>query len=196
MVKADASNRYVAAALVNNAANRETALLKQVIAGNPDTTLVLRRQLESVLKNMEGKATVKKMAELRKSLPRGYRIFNTVCQTCHGKSGEGVASLAPPLNESNWVNGNKKAFISIVLYGLTGPVEVHGKVYKAPEVSGEMPGIGGSDEFSDEDIAQVLSFVRNAWKNKGDKITVDDIQQVRKQQNGRQKPFTMPELTN
>ena len=196
MVKTYASNRYVAAALVNNAAHRENALLKQVIAGNPDTTLVLRRQLESVLKNMEGKATVKKMAELRKSLPRGYRIFNTVCQTCHGKSGEGVASLAPPLNESNWVQGNKKAFISIVLYGLTGPVEVHGKVYKAPEVSGEMPGIGGSDEFSDEDIAQVLTFVRNAWKNKGDKITVDDVQQVRKQQNGRQKPFTMPELTN
>lgn len=196
MIKAYAPNRYVAAALVNNAVNREAALLKQVIAWNPDTTLVLRRQLEAVLKNMDSKANAKKMDELRKSLPRGYKIFNTVCQTCHGKSGEGIASMAPPLNESNWVNGNKKAFISIVLYGLTGPVEVHGKMYKAPEINGDMPGIGGSDEFSDADIAQLLTFLRSAWKNKADKVTAADIQQVRKLNTGRQKPFTAGELAN
>jgi glucose/arabinose dehydrogenase/mono/diheme cytochrome c family protein len=196
MIKAYAPNRYVASALVNNAENREAALLKQVIAWNPDTTLVLRRQLEAVMKNMDNKAFAKKMDELKKSLPRGYKIFNTVCQTCHGKSGEGIASMAPPLNESNWVNGNKKAFIAIVLYGLTGPVEVHGKMYKAPEINGDMPGIGASDEFSDADIAQLLTFLRSAWKNKADKVTAADIQQVRKQYNGRQTPFTATELAN
>lgn len=196
MIKAYAPNRYVAAAIVNNATNREAALLKQVIAWNPDTTLVLRRQLEAVLKNMDSKANAKKMEELRAALPRGYKIFNTVCQTCHGKSGEGIAAMAPPLNESNWVNGNKKAFISIVLFGLTGPVEVHGKMYKAPEINGDMPGIGGSDEFSDADIAQLLTFLRSAWKNKADKVTAADIQQVRKANTGRQKPFTAPELSN
>ncbi len=136
------------------------------------------------------------MEALRTALPRGYKIFNTVCQTCHGKKGEGIASMAPPLNESNWVNGNKKAFISIVLYGLTGPVEVHGKMYKAPEINGDMPGIGASDEFSDADIAQLLTFLRSAWNNKADKISAADIQQVRKANNGRQKPFTAPELAN
>lgn len=196
MIKAYAANRYVSAALVNNAVDMEAALLKEVIAWNPDTTLVLRRQLEAVVKNADNKAFAKKMEELRKTLPRGYKIFNTVCQTCHGKNGEGIASMAPPLNESNWVNGNKKAFISIVLYGLTGPVEVHGKTYKAPEINGDMPGIGGSDEFSDADIAQLLTFLRSAWKNKADKVTAADIQQVRKQFNGRQKPFTAPELAN
>ncbi|MGF6849473.1 mono/diheme cytochrome c family protein/glucose/arabinose dehydrogenase [Chitinophaga sp. W3I9] len=196
MIKAYAPNRYVAAALVNNAANREAALLKEVIAWNPDTTLILRRQLETVLKNMDSKANVKKMEALRKELPRGYKIFNTVCQTCHGKNGEGITAMAPPLNESNWVNGNKKAFISIVLYGLTGPVEVHGKVYKAPEINGDMPGIGASDEFSDADIAQLLTFLRSAWNNKADKVSAADIQQVRKLNNGRQKPFTAGELAN
>jgi len=196
MIKSYAPDRYVAAALVNNATNREEALLKQVIAWNPDTALVLRRQLQQVLKNMDSKANAKKMEALRKELPRGYKIFNTVCQTCHGKSGEGIASMAPPLNESNWVNGNKKAFISIVLFGLTGPVEVHGKMYKAPEINGDMPGIGASDEFSDADIAQLLTFLRSAWKNKADKVTAADIQQVRKLYNGRQKPFTAGELAN
>ncbi len=85
----------MAAALVNNAANREAALLKQVIAWNPDTTLVLRRQLEIVLKNMDSKANAKKMEALRKELPRGYKIFNTVCQTCRGKNGEGITAMAP-----------------------------------------------------------------------------------------------------
>ncbi|PSL44931.1 glucose/arabinose dehydrogenase [Chitinophaga niastensis] len=196
LIKAFAHNRYVSAAVVNNATNREAVLLKQVIAWNPDTTLVLRRQLEIVLKSMANKENAKRMAELKVSLPRGYKIFNTVCQTCHGKNGDGIASMAPPLNESNWVNGNKKAFISIVLYGLTGPVEVHGKMYKAPEINGDMPGIGGSDEFNDADIAQLLTFLRSSWNNKAGKISEADIQQVRKQYNGRQKPFTAAELGN
>jgi len=167
-----------------------------VSAWNPATALILRPQLEAVLKNADSKANAQKMEALRTALPRGYKIFNTVCQTCHGKKGEGIASMAPPLNESNWVNGNKKAFISIVLYGLTGPVEVHGKMYKAPEINGDMPGIGASDEFSDADIAQLLTFLRSAWNNKADKISAADIQQVRKANNGRQKPFTAPELAN
>ncbi|MFY0255889.1 c-type cytochrome [Chitinophaga sp. 30R24] len=194
MIQSYAANPYVAAALVSNAASREAAFLKQVIAWNPDTMLVLRRQLEAVLMNMQNKANAKKMEELKKMMHRGYKIFNTVCQTCHGKNGEGVTAMAPPLDESNWVNGNKQAFISIVLFGLTGPVEVHGKVYKAPEINGDMPGIGSSDEFSDEDIAQLLTFLRSAWNNKAGKITTADIQQVRKQNAGRQKPFTVPEL--
>ncbi len=83
-----------------------------------------------------------------------------------------------------------------MLYGLTGPVEVHGKVYKAPEINGDMPGIGASDEFSDADIAQLLTFLRSAWNNKGDKVSAADIQQVRKLNNGCQKPFTAGELAN
>ncbi|CAL1519228.1 c-type cytochrome [Chitinophaga sp. MM2321] len=195
LFKAYAHDRYVSAALVNNAENREQALLKQVVAWNADTTLVLRRQLEKVLAGMESEATAKRMDALRKVYPQGYRIFNTVCQTCHGKSGNGITSMAPPLNESNWVNGNKTSLISIVLFGLTGPVEVNGKVYKAPEINGDMPGIGGSDEFSDSDIAQLLTFLRSSWNNKAGKITEADVKQTRKLHNGRQKSFTAAELT-
>ena len=145
---------------------------------------------------MDSQANAKKMDKLRATYPLGYRVFNTVCQTCHGKGGEGITAMAPPLNESNWVNGDKKKLISIVLFGLTGPVEVHGKVYKAPEISGDMPGIGASDEFSDVDIAQVLSYIRSAWKNNAGKVEAADVLQVRKQYTGRQKAFTAAELSN
>lgn len=195
LMKAYARDRYTSAALINNAVNREATLLKRLEAFNPDTTLALNKQLHAVLKNMDNTANAKKMDALAVKYPRGYKIFNTVCQTCHGKNGNGIASMAPPLNESNWVTGDKSKFAAIVLYGLTGPVEVHGKLYKAPEINGDMPGIGGSDEFSDGDIAELLTFLRGAWNNKAGKVSTDDIKSVRKQFNGRQKPFTAAELT-
>ncbi|MCW3464697.1 DUF7133 domain-containing protein [Chitinophaga nivalis] len=196
LIKTYARDRYVAAAIINGAANREASLLEQLKAANPDTTLALRRQLEKALTTMGSQADAAKMAALRQNYPRGYHLFQTVCQTCHGKQGNGMAALAPPLNESEWVTGNKKLLAAIVLYGLTGPVTVHGKVYQAPEINGDMPGIGSSDEFSDADIAELLTFLRSAWKNKAGKVTAADIQQVRKQYNGRQKPFTAAELGN
>ncbi|HTI93997.1 MAG TPA: c-type cytochrome [Puia sp.] len=135
-----------------------------------------------------------KFKALAKLYPKGAAIFQTVCQTCHGADGNGVTALAPPLNGSNWVQGDKNKLISIVLYGLTGPVRIAGKLYKSPEVNGDMPGIGANKDFSDEDIAQVLSFIRASWNNKAGSINAADIGPIRKKYNGRQKAFTMEEL--
>jgi len=189
-----AGDRYMAAALVNNAQDRERALLEQLQAVNKDTTIALYKALTATMEDMQSAAEKKKMEALELLYPRGREVFTNICQTCHGKNGNGIASMAPPLNESNWVNGDKKKLAAIVLYGLTGPVTVHGKVYQSPEISGDMPGIGASDEYSDADIAQLLSFLRAAWKNKAGEVTEADIKAVRKQYNGRQKPFTAAEL--
>ncbi|MBV8252224.1 MAG: c-type cytochrome [Chitinophaga sp.] len=194
LVKSYAHDRYIAAALINNAYDREPAMLKELQAINSDTSLALNKALVHVLEDMQSAEEKKRMAALELTYPRGHEIFTTVCQTCHGKNGKGIASMAPPLNESNWVNGNKQSLISIVLYGLTGPVTVHGKVYQAPEISGDMPGIGGSAEYSNEDISQIISYIRNAWKNNADKVTAAEVKAVRQQYNGRQKPFTVGEL--
>ena len=143
---------------------------------------------------MVNKQNAGKTEALMKLYPKGGKVFTTICKTCHGNDGEGVQSLAPPLNRSNWVTGNPDHLGRIVLYGLTGPVDVNGKLYKAPEINGDMPGIGGSDEFNDEDIAQLLSFIRNAWGNKASNVNTADVQKIRKQYKDRQKPFTMEEL--
>lgn len=189
-----ANDRYVADAIINNAAGKETALLEKIRSINPDTTLVIRRRLKTVLEDIVHRRQAGKDENLQKMYPRGTVLFKTVCQTCHGADGEGIQSLAPPLNQSGVVTGDKRKLIAITLWGLTGPVEVNGKVYKAPEISGDMPGIGSNDEFSDSDIAEVLSFMRNAWNNHAAKITEKDIQDVRKLYKGRQKSFTMEEL--
>lgn len=185
------NNRFVADAVISNAQDRETQLMADITAWNPDTNLVIRRRLEKVIKDIKNKRLSNMDGALAKEYPRGALIFKTVCQTCHGMDGEGIESLAPPLNHSEIVTGKKQRLIAIVLYGLTGPVEVNGKVYK---VSADMPGIGSNDEFSDADIAQLLSFVRNAWSNKAEKVAEKDIQAVRQQYKGRQKSFTMEEF--
>ncbi|WPQ60351.1 c-type cytochrome [Chitinophaga sancti] len=189
-----ANDRYVADAIINNNSGKESQLLSQLIKINPDTTLAMRRHLEAIIKDIETHRKAKITDALVKEYPKGAKLFANICQTCHGKDGEGIKSLAPPLNQSQLVTGDKKRLISIVLYGLTGPIDVNGKHYKAPEISADMPGIGSNDEFNDQDIAEVLSFIRNCWSNQAPKVTEKDIQEVRKKYKGRQKPFTIEEL--
>ena len=112
----------------------------------------------------------------------------------HGADGNGVKSLAPPLNKSEWVTGDKGKLISIVLYGLTGPVTVNGHLYKAPEINSDMPGIGYDKSLPNEDVAQLLSFIRTSWQNDADKITAQEVTKVRQRLSDRQKAFTVEEL--
>ena len=136
----------------------------------------------------------KNISLLKKQFPRGVQVFQNICKTCHGDDGNGLPSLAPPLNQSSWVVGDKRKLIAIALYGLTGPVTVNNKTYKAPEISGEMPGMINNDELGEEDIAQVLSFVRKNWSNKADAVSAAEVIKVKQKFNGRQKPFNMEEL--
>lgn len=189
-----ANDRYVADAIINNNVGKETQLLDQLIKINGDTTLAMRRHLDAIIKDIEIHRKAKMTDALVKQYPKGAKLFMNVCQTCHGKDGDGIKSLAPPLNQSQLVTGEKKRLISIVLYGLTGPIDVNGKHYKAPEISADMPGIGSNDEYNDQDIAEVLSFIRNCWSNQAPKVTEKDIHEVRLKYKGRQKPFTIEEL--
>jgi mono/diheme cytochrome c family protein/glucose/arabinose dehydrogenase len=190
LIKRYPNDRYVVDAVISNAAGKETALNQQIT----DTTLVISKRLRQILKDIESHRNEKMTAGLQKKYPRGTVLFKTVCQTCHGADGNGIQSLAPPLNQSGIVTGDSRRLISIVLYGLTGPVEVAGKQYKAPEISGDMPGIGSNTEFSDKDVAEVLSFIRSCWSNHAAAVSEKEIMEVRKQYKGRQKSFTIEEL--
>lgn len=194
LVHSYAQNRYVADAVINNAQGREQALLISISRWNNDSTLVIRKRLDKILKDIASRRQSKMDEALFKQYPRGSMLFKTICQTCHGADGEGIQSLAPPLNQSQLVTGPKERLIKIILYGLTGPVEVNGKVYKSPEINGDMPGIASNDEFSDADIAQAISFIRSAWSNRAEKVTEKDVQEVRMRYKARQKPFTAAEL--
>ena len=87
-----------------------------------------------------------------------------------------------------------KKLISIVLFGLTGPVKVNGHLYKSPEINGDMPGIGYDEDLKNEDVAELLSYIRRSWQNNADRVTAGEVEKVRKELKNRQNAFTVEEL--
>jgi mono/diheme cytochrome c family protein len=189
LAKQYAADKYVADAVISNLNGRE-AQFKNLVA---DTNLVFNKHLKTVIAHRVSRLQNHDPVKLQKEFPKGAAIFSSTCQTCHGTDGNGIRMLAPPLNKSQWINGDTKKLLSIVLAGLTGPVEVNGHLYKAPEITADMPGIGAS-EFSDEDIAQLLSYLRQSWQNNAGKITTAEVSTMRKKLKTREKAFTMEEL--
>lgn len=185
---------FIADAIISNLGGEETLFLDKLNRWNADSALVIKEKLGHVLENIEESQLAKLNGKLEKKLAHGKVLYKNICQSCHGPDGNGIRTLAPPLNRSQWVTGDADRFIAIVLYGLTGPVEVNEKLYKTPEVSDEMPGIASNDALSDYDIAQIVSFVRNAWSNRADTVSAGDITRVRARFANRETPFTADEL--
>ena len=194
LTKKYGANIYVADAIISNLQNKEDAFYKQSLKINPDTSIAINKRLKKLIADITAAKNTSNADKIKREFPRGAALFRSVCQTCHGADGNGVTSLAPPLNKSEWVTGEMNRLISIVLYGLTGPVSVNSKLYKAPEINGDMPGIFENQEMSDDDIADLLNFIRNSWNNKASKITANDIVAIREKNRGRQNAYTVDEL--
>ena len=187
-------NRYVTDAVISNLQDHEDDFKNELSASLPDSSLLIQKQLNRAIAQASNTKSNRDPKMLVKEFPKGAALFTSICQTCHGPDGNGVRSLGPPLNQSEWVTGDKGKLISIVLFGLTGPVKVNGHVYKTPEVSGDMPGIGYDKDMPSEDVAQLLSFIRKSWRNNGEKITTEEVASTRQKLNNRQKAFTVEEL--
>ena len=187
-------NSYIADAVINNLEGREAMFFKKWQAINPDSGTVINERFKRVLNDIKKNAIIGNEKLLKAEYPIGVQLFQTVCKTCHGADGNGVKSLAPPLNRSEWVNGDRRKLIAIILSGLTGTIKVNNKVYQTPEISGEMPGLGNNKEITDEAIAQVLSYIRKNWGNRSGAVDTSEVSATRKILNSRQKPFTADEL--
>ncbi|MEO5998314.1 MAG: PVC-type heme-binding CxxCH protein [Chitinophagaceae bacterium] len=97
------------------------------------------------------------------------------CNTCHQPDGKGLpASGFPPLTASSWVLGNPDRMIKIVLKGLYGPMEIQGKKY-----SGQVPMTPFGGMLNDEEVASVITYVRNSFGNKAPAVTPAMVKQVR-----------------
>ncbi|WP_411825849.1 c-type cytochrome [Luteolibacter sp. AS25] len=95
-----------------------------------------------------------------------------VCAACHGQNGEGGLA-APPLAGSEWVSGPISNLIRIQFRGLEGPITVAGKEYNFPV------GMQPMAYQSDEQIAGVLTYVRNSFGNEGSAVTVEQVASLR-----------------
>ena len=119
----------------------------------------------------------------------GRQAYEMVCAACHQANGAGSAGVAPPLAESDWVNGNPESLVKIVLHGLYGPIEVNGETWNL-----HMPGLGASGLFDDRKIAGVVSYIRRAWGNTAAPIDEALVSGVRSHTEGRTLPWRAEEL--
>ncbi len=92
---------------------------------------------------------------------------------CHGQNGEG-GPAGPPLAGSEWVTGPISNLIKIQLRGLTGPIEVKGKVYDQFP-AGMLP----MAYQTDEQIAGALTYVRNSFGNKASAVKPEEVKALR-----------------
>ena len=111
----------------------------------------------------------------------GQQVFSANCVACHQASGKGLPGLFPPLDGSEWVNGDERILANILLHGITGEISVLGQTYK-----GAMPAFG---QLGDAQLAAVLSHVRSAWSNKSAPLKAELIEKERKA-NVRTTPFS------
>ncbi len=106
----------------------------------------------------------------------GWELFRTYCAACHGADGNGMNGLAPPLRESEYVSGPVEQVAAILLYGLSGPLEVNGVRYTT---FGDMPGLAGNPHLTDADIAAIIQYLRNAFSRAPLDATPLLIEQIR-----------------
>lgn len=99
------------------------------------------------------------------------------CGTCHQPDGGGLsASGFPGLVNTPWTSGNEERMIKIVLKGMMGPIEVNGTKYE-----GQVPMTPFEGMLNDEEVAAVLTYVRNSFGNKASAISPDKVKAVREQ---------------
>lgn len=185
-------NVYVADAVISNLQGRETEFHERILASNPGKTMEVNKRLDQVIADIEKNKNNRDINPLLAKYPRGAALYKNTCQPCHGEDGNGTDLLAPPLNGSDWVTGDQDRLVAVVLYGLRGPIKVNGKSYD--DIVGEMPGISQNKDLVDEDIAQLLSFIRKNWSNNASELDRVDIIKVRNQFTDRQEAFTAEEL--
>ena len=106
----------------------------------------------------------------------GLKLFRNICSTCHGADGKGIQDLAPPLKDSEYINGSMKRLASIILHGISGPIYVNGKLY---QLNNDMPGLINNSSISDQDIIEIIRYTQNAFAKEGKGITVDELKKLR-----------------
>ena len=121
----------------------------------------------------EGKKTVK-VANSNKSLAMkmesGKQIYTQTCFACHQAEGQGIPNAFPPLAKSDYLNADVNRAIKIILKGKSGEITVNGKKYNS---------VMTRQTISNDEIADVLTYVYNSWGNNKTNVTKAQVDAVK-----------------
>jgi mono/diheme cytochrome c family protein len=119
-------------------------------------------------------------------MKRGAAVYARTCIACHQPTGKGLPPVFPSIAETPIIVGNPELPIKFILQGLMGPITVGGMTFNSM-----MPPVAG---VNDQEIADVLTYVRQSFGNKGNPVSVDQVKAVRAATAGRTAPWTTAEL--
>jgi mono/diheme cytochrome c family protein/glucose/arabinose dehydrogenase len=168
------------------------------LADNPNAAghLAGTFKIEAAPPSAEDKSygpTRKLTAGQRKIYDLGKSVYtrDAHCATCHQPNGQGMPSIYPPLAKSDWLAHDER-LIKITLKGLWGPIEVNGQ--KFDPTKGTPPMMGFAPLLTDEELAAVLSYVRQSFGNDGEFISPAAVQKVREATRDRINFYMVDEL--
>ena len=102
----------------------------------------------------------------------GQRVYTQNCVACHQAEGQGIPGAIPPLAGSDFLNADETRAIEVVVNGLDGPITVNGNTFNSI-----MPSL----QLSDEDVANVLTYIYSQWENAGFVVLPQEVGVVREQ---------------
>ena len=125
-------------------------------------------------------------AALQAQMTAGQQVYNTVCF-----AGLGLPGMFPPVASSDWVGKPKPdRLIRMVLHGFMGPITINGAPFNSPAPL--MPPQGAA--LSDDQIANVLTYVRNSFGNKASAVSPAQVKAIREAEKARTAMWTEAEI--
>jgi mono/diheme cytochrome c family protein len=146
-------------------------------------------QLHPPVEVVELSPEEKEALRLERKISSGEKIFAGRCASCHQANGLGIEGQFPPLANSEWVAADPAVISSIILKGLKGEIVVNGKTY-GTSAAVNMAAV----PISDREIANVSTYVRQAWGNTSSEVTEDFVTELRSEQSAKQDQWVGAEL--
>lgn len=171
LIKNDGTKPFVKAAAFSGLDGREIAFKTAVGSKLADKGLIawLDQGANAAVTAVSGEGL---KGDHLASFNRGKALYSGVaaCFGCHGPDGAGLPNLGPPLDNSEFVNGSPERLSRILLHGLTGPITVAGQKY-TPQA--DMPGLAMNPSMTDENLADIATYIRHEWTNKSPQVKAE-----------------------
>ena len=154
--------------------------LAQLVVSGPADKLVYSGKIKDELYQPGGPVATEEPADpgapdlpLAERFKQGQQLFEMNCSSCHQSSGLGMPGAIPPLAKSDFLMKRNDDGIGILLNGINNePITVNGNHFQ-----GVMPKLS----LTDDQIANILTYVRNSWGNKSIVVQEKQVKKLRNQ---------------
>jgi mono/diheme cytochrome c family protein len=107
------------------------------------------------------------------NMQKGKKIYEAKCLACHQADGGGVPNMNAPLDAASNVVGKDIArLVRIIRYGYNERIALDGLYYSNAMTA--------NPDLKDNEVADLLTYIRNSWSNKASAVTIAQVQAAKK----------------